>query len=342
MNTETLIDHVDKRTINGEIIVTLFEQCNLSCRFCPQDHSSVLGMDTIKDKKEHIINAIKHLQGQGRTQFSVHLMGGEVFSDLVPDELFEDYYKLVESLIVWSIDNKVTLEVAFTTNMVFSNLDRVDTLMERLELYDNVYLMTSYDPHSRFNTETLKQFTYNVIMLRDWIRTVNVIMTKPTIDKFLTGDIPFFSFLYANFNIYFDYYTPESHAKQFMPKDTDLKKLMLFLVDNYPNCLPIKDYFSKEKIRMSCQDTYTILPNNLAGMCTILLDGYYKGYQRTKQDMEIKFMDDYNCLECDHFSRCSLGCFLSHDLSETRTQEECWLKEVYDYVDTKSVSHTYI
>ena len=99
-----LIDHVDKRTINGEIIVTLFEQCNLSCRFCSQDHSSVLGMDTIKDKKEHIIKAIEYLQSQGRTQFSVHIMGGEVFSDLVPDDLFEDYYQLVKSLIVWSIN----------------------------------------------------------------------------------------------------------------------------------------------------------------------------------------------------------------------------------------------
>ena len=138
-----LIEHVDKRTINGEIIVTLFELCNLSCRFCPQDHSSVLGMDTIKDKKEHIIKAIEYLQSQGRTQFSIHIMGGEVFSDLIPDNLFEDYYQLVKSLFVWSINNSITLEIAFTTNMVFSNFKRVDFLMDRLEVYDNVYLITS-------------------------------------------------------------------------------------------------------------------------------------------------------------------------------------------------------
>ena len=196
-----LIDHVDKRTINGEIIVTLFEQCNLSCRFCPQDHSSVLGMDTIKDKKEHIIKAIEYLQSQGRTQFSIHIMGGEVFSDLIPDNLFEDYYQLVKSLLVWSINNSITLEIAFTTNMVFSNFKRVDFLMDRLEVYDNVYLITSYDPHSRFNNETLEKFTYNVIMLRDWIRTVNVIMTKPAIDKFLTEEIPFFSYLLSLIHI---------------------------------------------------------------------------------------------------------------------------------------------
>ena len=329
-----LIDHVDKRTINGEIIVTLFEQCNLACRFCPQDHSSILGMENIKEKKDYIIKAINHLSKQGRIQFSVHLMGGEVFSDLVPDWVFEDYYLLIKSLFEWSNSNNITLEIAFTTNMVFSDYKRVDMLMTRLiALNSNIYLMTSYDPHSRFNIESLEIFKNNVIALQSWIRTVNVIMTKPAIVKFLANQIPFFNYLYNYFDIYFDYYTPESHSKQFMPTDVELKRLMMFLVNNYPNCLPIRDFFSKKKIRMSCQDTYTILPNNLSGMCTILLDEYYKGYQRSKVDMEKRFIDDYNCLECEHFNRCSLGCFLSHDLSETRTQEECWLKEVYTYVD---------
>ena len=85
----SLIDHVDKRTINGEIIVTLFEQCNLTCKFCPQDHNSVMGMKEIKEKKDYIIQSILHLQEQGRSQFSVHLMGGEIFSNLISTEIFD-------------------------------------------------------------------------------------------------------------------------------------------------------------------------------------------------------------------------------------------------------------
>ena len=338
-----LIDHVEKRTVNGEIIVTLFEQCNLTCRFCPQDHDKILGIDVIKDKKDTIIDAIHRLELQGRNQFSIHLMGGEVFSDLISNDIIEDYYALVKSVFDWSTANNKKIEIAFTTNMVFSNYKRIHNLMERLTLVNsNIYLMTSYDPHSRFNSDTLAIFKNNVTNLHQWIRTVNVIMTKPAIIKFLKGEIPFFNYLYQHFTIYFDYYTPEAHSKQFMPTDLELQQLMFFLVDHYPDCLPIKDYFSRKKIRMSCQDTYTILPNNQAGMCTILLDGYYKGYSRNKDDMEKRFMEDYKCLECEHFSRCSLGCFLSHDLSEMRTQEECWLKEVYNYVDTKTISHTHI
>ena len=90
----SLIDHVDKRTINGEIIVTLFEQCNLTCKFCPQDHASIIGMDRIKEKKDYIIQSILHLRKQGRTQFSVHLMGGEVFSDLISFACFDSLHLL--------------------------------------------------------------------------------------------------------------------------------------------------------------------------------------------------------------------------------------------------------
>ena len=191
----SLIDHVDKRTINGEIIVTLFEQCNLTCKFCPQDHNSVIGMTEIKEKKDYIIQSILHLQEQGRNQFSVHLMGGEVFSDLISTEIFEDYYQLVKSLFEWSSTNNINLEIAFTTNMVFSNYKRVNQLITRLFALDpNVYLMTSYDPHSRFNSNSLKLFTSNVRKLKKWIKTVNVIMTKPAIIKFLNDDITFFDY----------------------------------------------------------------------------------------------------------------------------------------------------
>ena len=182
-----ILDYAEKRTINGEIIVTLFEQCNLACRFCPQDHSSREGLYNIKEKKDYIIKAILNLKKAGRTQFSVHLMGGEVFSDLIEKSTFKDYYDLVSSLFEWAHRFEISLEVAFTTNLVFSDYKRVDELMARLFLLDSrVYLMTSYDPHSRFNNETFSVFKKNVRELNHWIRTVNVIMTKPAINKFLS------------------------------------------------------------------------------------------------------------------------------------------------------------
>ena len=125
-----IISDTNKRSLLGEIIVTLFEQCNMSCKFCNQDHASTVGMNNIRDKLSIVQNAIKHLQANGRTQFSVHFMGGEVFSDLVPDSCFDDYKYLADELDKWSKENKYEVEVCFTTNFVYERTDRLQKLLD--------------------------------------------------------------------------------------------------------------------------------------------------------------------------------------------------------------------
>jgi MoaA/NifB/PqqE/SkfB family radical SAM enzyme len=327
-----IISDTNKRSLLGEIIVTLFEQCNMSCKFCNQDHASTVGMNNIRDKLSIVQNAIKHLQANGRTQFSVHFMGGEVFSDLVPDSCFDDYKYLADELDKWSKENKYEVEVCFTTNFVYERTDRLQKLLDECP---QIVLLTSYDPSGRFGLGQLNQFKKNVVQFEKYIKSANVIMTKPNIDKFLKGDIPFFDYLYERYDIYFDYYTPEKNRKLMTPNDIQLRDFMKFMVDNYPNCLPFKDYPSKQKKRMTCQDTFTIMPDGLGGFCTILLNGELGNWKPTKEEMEQKWFEEYNCLECPHFQRCSMGCFLSNHLQSFRTQEACWLAEVYDYVDAK-------
>ena len=327
-----IISDTNKRSLLGEIIVTLFEQCNMSCKFCNQDHASTVGMNNIRDKLSIVQNAIKHLQANGRTQFSVHFMGGEVFSDLVPDSCFDDYKYLADELDKWSKENKYEVEVCFTTNFVYERTDRLQRLLDECP---QIVLLTSYDPSGRFGLGQLNQFKKNVVQFEKYIKSANVIMTKPNIDKFLKGDIPFFDYLYERYDIYFDYYTPEKNRKLMTPNDIQLRDFMKFMVDNYPNCLPFKDYPSKQKKRMTCQDTFTIMPDGLGGFCTILLNGELGNWKPTKEEMEQKWFEEYNCLECPHFQRCSMGCFLSNHLQSFRTQEACWLAEVYDYVDAK-------
>lgn len=328
-----IITDTNKRSILGEIIVTLFEQCNMSCKFCNQDHNSKVGMDTIRDKLVTVQNAIKHLQANGRTEFSVHFMGGEVFSDLVPDSCFDDYKYLADELDAWSKENNYDVEICFTTNFVY---DRTDRLQKLLDECPQIKLLTSYDPSGRFGTGQLEKFQENVTLFKNYIKSANVIMTKPNIEKFLKRATPFFDYLYDNYDIYFDYYTPEKNRERMTPNDIQLRDFMKFMLDNYPNCLPFKDYPSKQKKRMTCQDTFTIMPDGLGGFCTILLNGELGNWKPTKEEMEQKWFEEYNCLECPHFQRCSMGCFLSNHLQSFRTQEACWLAEVYDYVDAKS------
>jgi sulfatase maturation enzyme AslB (radical SAM superfamily) len=89
MIAENIINK-DKRNETGEIIVTLFELCDLNCVFCNQDHNSIVGMESIVKKSDTVIEVIKHLQTtKSKTEFTVNFMGGEIFSDKVPDAVFE-------------------------------------------------------------------------------------------------------------------------------------------------------------------------------------------------------------------------------------------------------------
>lgn len=319
-----IISKQDKRSQDGEIIVTLFEYCNLSCKFCNQDHNSLKGIDTILDKIEIVKQVV---QKTPKDHYSVHFMGGEVFADELPDSVYDDYAKLCSELRKWASEEDIDLEICFTTNMVFNKTERLDDFL----LNSNPTLLTSFDPAARFNKETFEVFKTNVEKYKDFLKSVNVIMTRPTINKFIMGDIEFFDYLYDNFDIYFDYYTPEKNMKLFIPNDVELRDFMIYMLKNYPKALPFADYTNKIKKQMTCMDTITVMPDNSFGTCTILL-GDFKDVKATKLEMEHEWFEQYNCLECPHFQYCSMGCFLSNHMQSFRTQETCWLSEVYDVV----------
>ena len=319
-----IITNLDKRGKTGEIIVTLFEYCNLSCKFCNQDHNSLKGIDTILEKIDIVKQIISRTPKQ---QYSVHFMGGEVFADALPDSVYLDYAKLCSELRSWASEQDIELELCFTTNMVFKNTERLDNFL----LNSNPTLLTSFDPAARFNKETFEIFKTNVMSYKDFLSSVNVIMTKPTINKFMSNDIEFFDYLYDNFNVYFDYYTPEKNMAMFIPNDVQLRDFMIYMLKHYPEALPFADYTKKFKKQMSCMDTITIMPDNSFGACTILLNNF-KNVTASKHQMEQEWLKQYNCLECPHFQYCSMGCFLSNHMQSFRTQEACWLSEVYDVV----------
>ena len=177
MIEHNIITKTNKRSILGEIIVTLFEQCNMSCKFCNQDHNSKVGMDTIKDKLPVVKRAIENMS-KTREMFSVHFMGGEVFSDLVPDSCFDDYKYLADELEAWSKENNYDVEICFTTNFVYEQTHRLQKLLDQCP---QVKLLTSYDPSGRFGLGQLNVFKKNVIAFEKYIKSANVIMTKPNI-----------------------------------------------------------------------------------------------------------------------------------------------------------------
>ena len=325
-----------KRSTNGEIILTLFESCNLTCKFCNQDHDSLFGYDDIEGKFDTVINAITLLKKMRKETFTVNIMGGEIFQDIFEDDIMDRYLTLTRRIYHWAIENNETVKFGFISNLVHEKTDRIIKFMNDLKLEGiQATIGTSYDPHSRFNKSTLEVFRRNLEIYKDYIGTVNIILTKPNIEKFLNGDVPHFDYIYENFDVFFDYYTPEKNFELNAPKDHQLKDMFVYLINNYPNVSPVREWKNNHYNAMSCQSTYTIMPDSSAGRCTILLNtNHQKEAPETAGEIESKFVTKMDCPNCKYFDRCGLGCFLQqHFNGPSRTMNDCWMKPVHAEID---------
>jgi hypothetical protein len=336
----------EKENQKGELIVILFEFCNLDCQMCSQDHTDKTGIESIVDKFDSIKKSMDALQKKGKTFTSIHLMGGELLTDEHPDDLFDDYLSLIQRIRDYSDSINFPVEISITSNFIWKKTTRIKDFLDKA----NIEIFASYDPAGRFNSTTFEIFKNNIVEFKDYISQIGTVMTNPTVKKFMENNVPFFDYLYNNFTIVFDHYTPEGEGfgadtrskftNLLLPNDVELRDFYKFMIDRWPNCYPFIDTLSKVQQPMSCMSTVTIHPSSAVKSCAV----YDVKESVPEQKMiffgrlaeqKMQWLEDYDCLSCIHMQRCSFGCFLNHHTKNIRTQETCWLQEVYDYADTK-------
>ena len=338
----------NKRNVKGELIVILFELCNLSCQMCGQKHDDVNGISSIKDKIHSIKKSMLAIKQSGKNSLAINLMGGELFQDFLPDEIFFDYEFLINQIELYSKEINLPTTTLISTNLICNKIERVKNFLDKTKIKISV----SYDPAGRFNILTFDTFKRNTKIFKEYISQVGIVMTKPTIEKFLKRKTPFFDYIYENFEVVFDHFSPEAlgykqlsdikngedTAKKLTPSDVLLRDFYKFMYDNWNKCFPFFDLKNKGTQPMFCMSTLTITPESSITSCeTYDVNNEVKptkiffGNLNMKKD---KWLSDYDCLSCEHMQRCTMGCFTIH-MRDIRTQEDCWLKEVYDYVDSK-------
>lgn len=341
-----ILRHTEKFSKINEIIVVLFEHCNLNCVFCTQDHNSTLGWDSIEDKFPTIQSVYENQKKFGKLDaLHINFMGGELLSDQVPDEVFESYIRLLNKTKTWIETLGIPYKLNFITNLVFENTNRIDNFLEKVPYLE---FHTSYDPAGRFDKASKVIFEKNILYYKNKIKTTIITLTKPTMQKLTEDNDETFKFLYNNFDIDFDYYNIVSDGsrmdkdnwldveliKALKPTDVQLRDFFKFLLDKYPNSMPVRDFLMYQKKTKQCNDTGTILPDNSFGRCVFKIENNLE-FSNVKDDIESKWFDSYNCLECNYFSQCGFACFTATSGTGFRTQDECWLKEVYKYKESK-------
>jgi MoaA/NifB/PqqE/SkfB family radical SAM enzyme len=318
---------VDKKGERKEAHLILFEYCNLACSFCHQDHDSVEGIDLIQVKVQTLI---AHTEPDDN--YIINITGGELFLDIFDDNVFEEYYKAGKTLLT----HFKNATLSFGTNLVYNQPDRVEQLVKRLRKFGEVVLSTSYDPAGRFNAESKKLFFTNLELLKEYVHTVNVVITKQNIEMILKGqEGPEFKFLCDNYKVYFDHYIPSELYTQHQPTEDMIGQLYMVLNVKYPNSYPLKDWKRNHFNSTTCRSTKIINKSNVVTTCwseagkdSILDEG--KGLI-AKHKAEEAFLERYQCHACEYFSRCGLRCFLHHSFV-TDDDAPCQVKLMFDAI----------
>lgn len=296
-----------------EAHLILFERCNLRCSFCHQDHDAAIS--TGEKVLEKVNTFIANSNPEDR--YVINLTGGELFMDEVPDELFEYYLTAGLRLLRHFKDAKLV----FGTNLVFEKMARVKALMTLLSSQGHACLATSYDPAGRFNASTRELFFKNLEDVKQWVETVNVVITRQNIDVFIKGtEGPEFKGMCDQHDVYFDHYIPSERYEEHQPTEHAIHELYLKLNEKYPNSLPIKAWKENRWNDTTCRSTKIINANGVVTTCwseagkdAVLDEG--KGLA-AKHAAEERFIEHYGCMSCEYYQRCGLRCFLHHSFVE--------------------------
>lgn len=336
--SDVIYNIIDSKVIKyAEIVVCLFEHCNMSCVFCPQNHNSTVGAseEEILSKVYPIVNWIN--SNTRSFYFKVHVMGGELFQDTWTDKNFLLIYKKFITEIKKLVDPSKKVEFNFVTNLVFESTDRVETFIKET----NSLISVSYDPKGRYSKKDFDIFKTNVEIFKPMISSISCVMTSQNIEHMLKGD-KYFTYLYENFMIDWDSFLPSNDVADYLvPKESRLLEFYKYLVDNYPNCINVLFFTeNNQENKMSCTrgNSFTILPDNsnpVGCSGSVLLKNPKTNDIASGVILE-RYFKKYNCFECEFFKKCPFTCFIKHEYSGNKDDlDACMYKETFKYVNKK-------
>jgi len=326
---------------HAEVVVNLFDHCNMRCVFCPQDHEDETGMSRAEILSK-VNNIASYINDNPSKVFHLHMMGGELFQDQLIDAGFLKHYTEFMVRLQVLCDPDKIIKFNYITNLV---LERTEELLAFISKHD-LEVAISYDPTGRFNREQLAVFKRNVEIFRPFIRIVSLTMTKKSIEKMLAGD-EYFDHLYSYFTCDWDHLLVGSDTlKVMVPAQSLQLKFYKLLIDKYPNCLNISTFVevavdkNSERSTMPCTrgNNLTIFSDNSipTGCSGSVILKHTKTKDLGGAKIVRKFLEEYDCLNCEYYSRCGFTCFIANDNEFlVKDVEGCVYKAAFKYAEDK-------
>jgi sulfatase maturation enzyme AslB (radical SAM superfamily) len=332
MNDYSLIDN--KIASYAEVVVCLFDHCNLQCAFCPQDHDSQVG--TSQQEILSKVPTISHWINKNERSnfFKVHIMGGELFQDYWIEKGYLNIYREFIELIRASTDPKKDICFNFVSNLVFTRSEEV------LRFFELPYTMLSisYDPKGRFSEGTKSIFLENVSKFENKIEMVSVVLTEQNIKAIQMGD-SVFDQLYKKYIIDFDHLLPSTeNAERLLPLESQKQEFLKYLIVQYPNCLNVAPFVEeKPQHKMTCTrgNSLTILKDGTIpeGCSGALFLNDSTTEELSSPEIVSDFVFENECLTCEFYKNCPFPCFVSEQYKSSKKNiKGCLYKDVFKMV----------
>lgn len=338
-----------------EIACSLFEACNLKCKFCFEGHrNNKIDLNYIRNIPFEVMKAVRKdfKQYPNIQEVNVRLWGGELFFDGLPDSLFQEYKNFVDTFnnLFKTEFPKITLKYSWLTNGVFTKRDRVLDILK----YSNGTIGFSYDPSGRFSSEKQKELMISNVKYFHEMKCFNclsITLTKKTIEEYVSGKSDLDR---LDFNERYDinFYTANPNWKELLPNDDDLFTFFKWGLDNdlyyinvisnlvnttinegiyipqhYCDCKTCVQY-SNGQATVDCVKRASILPAEM-------FYGKYADIINEENVSDIKLslgMMKRGCLNCEYYKTCQMPCWVSV-VFEGFTPTDCPYKRAHKYIE---------
>ena len=342
-----------KKTNCYEIACMMFENCNLKCKFCFENHiNKTIDTDYIRNIPDIIDKHFTHEYEKYKDQIQtvyIMLWGGEVFYDALSDEVFDSYYDFVDKTNELFATKFSTVKVQFSwlTNGVFKRIDRVLDIV----MYSKGIINFSYDPVNRFSTERQRDLMANNAKLFKSFcgDKVSITLTKDSIKGFIEKDYLLKVFNDLGYNLDVNYYIANPNWKDLLATDDEIASFFIWAINNklynmkvlekifrsylgqrqspYCNCLWCSQITHGEW-SIDCAKCSSVLPAS----------DFYGRYvdemteENTNQIKASLGIMKRGCLYCKYYNICQYPCWISIVFHGFKS-ENCFYKQIYEYLD---------
>jgi sulfatase maturation enzyme AslB (radical SAM superfamily) len=343
----------NKRAGIYEISCSLFTSCNLNCNFCFQDHNCKLDTQKIMEIPSRIINVIKQdmIDYGVDKKIYIRIYGGEPFFDELSDSIFMIYRRFFYLLKDQLNTNfpKCSIEVYWGSNGVFKNHQRVKSFLKDT----NSFIALSYDSVDRFHNgnqkdtwlKTLKFFHNNKLL-----SSVSVMLIKPSLLKYLSGDI-YFNQIPQDVSIDVNQYISNPDYEKYLMTDEDIFTFYewcinrkLFNVEPINNA--ISNYLSGDPQRhcyCKCSNFFDANGTNtkdcVSKYSKLPAEDFYGEHSSQITEENCTEVKNYlglqkrGCLFCEYYTFCPTVCWTSIIFKNYITTV-CPYQRLFDYLNS--------